>query len=285
MKDSLLIFLFSFSEHFHVCRVGIYSLLCVPRSAKFRHNSSLRTNWKIPFVFWNGFVCPWSCWCSHCAWEQYGNAERFRQEVWSFECRNDNRHIDVCFRWILWVSEIWSSVEGQHHIKFACWMVRIYFFYQGSNVNVLCFKACWINSFAFRFCRLYFLCTSVLCSSHNHLGQLHTDKHQKFRTQHKISTAFASHCHNLHLRYCWGSSSSWTIYQPFWSVLSEHFRTRFPRNHGNLCALARQAWSWQLDYVEGYRTCHFRIHWTFVRNLRIDGRNHQNIHGRKLNVN
>lgn len=117
-------FSFTFSEHFHVCRVGIYSLLCVPRSAKFRHNSSFWTNRKISLVLWNSFVCPRSCWCCNRTWEQYGNAERFWKEVWSFEYRNVNRHIDVCFRWILWVPEVWSRVKGQHHIKFACWMVK-----------------------------------------------------------------------------------------------------------------------------------------------------------------
>lgn len=84
-----------------------------------------------------------------------------------------------------------------------------------------------------------------------HMGKLPRQEIQQRKWETKwISTA--THNHGFHFLCCRCRSWTWTFHFTFRCILFKHSWTRFPSNHGIVCALARSTRPRQMDHVERY---------------------------------
>lgn len=141
---------------------------------------------------------------------------------------------------------------------------------QITHWRLFLFQASRNHSNPLRLCCVHLVCTSVLRSYLNHLGELRQWKDPQIWKQHTLPTSLTSRHHSLYFLGC--CCCSWTriVHQFVRCFLFEHLGPRFSSNHGNMRALARQTRKTQLDHVERHRTCDLRIGWINIRNVLVD---------------
>lgn len=112
-----------FSQCCDFRRIGIRSLLCVPRSSVNYWKTCHCTHRKISSLLWNSFVRSWGRRCRYSTRKQHGTAKIIRWDMRSLEYRNDYSYSTLWLRRILRLHQIRGWVKGQHHIELTSRMV------------------------------------------------------------------------------------------------------------------------------------------------------------------